>query len=490
MNEAKPKKVRLRDQARTLRFFRLIRGPGGGMNDFGDRLEVLLRADSHADVVEIFATLGVQSTPQPPTPSGNPFQSIVFAETDPSDGSFRETSPSGLVMIDGVPVTPLLKGFELILSITDKDLPYTVTPAAIEAARAVEARIDLLAERVIDPRVPKRKGKRIRNPATQRLWSGITLLLIALIYWGLLADSLPGPTGATVRGITLKDFAIAALLASGLIQLIRAWRIIFSCQPKVDTTTPEPAPDQPPPLPDRDEFRPPVVTVAITDLAPVQTAQNTKNSNTDATPKERSALILLALLMAGLATLFALWAHDNTVAHARYSQRYGDFDAWVQSPGSFNFLRLRKTSSDRNIGFSVDCEYRFEVAGKQYVGSDFSLQFTTPTMGEAVAKSRVESVLGIAGKSQWRPIRYPHVGWHLDESTLDGWELATEGLIISVRHSSSDPSAASLTDMPPLPPWVDWILIVIQSLLAVAAATACVFMTLASIPPSSKPPPA
>lgn len=157
---------------------------------------------------------------------------------------------------------------------------------------------------------------------------------------------------------------------------------------------------------------------------------------------------------------------------------------------ALTFLRLKKTSSGRLIGFSVDCEYRYEVAGKTYVGRDFSLQFSTPTLGEAAAKARVEAVLGIAGRSQWRPILYPHVKWHFDEGTLDGWELATEGLIISVRHSSRDPSASSLTDIPPLPPWVDWIFIVLQTLLAVVAAAGCLFMTLASIPPSGRPPPA
>ncbi|MBK7003170.1 MAG: hypothetical protein IPH35_25605 [Rhodoferax sp.] len=179
----KQPKIRVRDLARTLRFFRLIRGPGG-MLDHPDHLEVILRADSHADIVEIFAALGVQSVPQPPTYSRAEVQNIVFEEIDPSDGRRREPSPPGVVMIDDVPVNPLLWGFELILSITDRDLPYEVTPVAIEDARTVEAKLELLAERIIDPR----KEKRL-NPAKRVLRNGITLLVIAVICWWLFADT-------------------------------------------------------------------------------------------------------------------------------------------------------------------------------------------------------------------------------------------------------------------------------------------------------------
>ncbi len=175
-------KIRTRDLARTLRYFRLIRGPGG-MLDHGDRLEVILRADTHADIVEIFATLGVQHVPQPPTYSRAEAQNIDFEEIDPSDGSRRNPYPPGLVMIGGVPVNPLLWGFELILMITDRDLPYEITPAAIDDARSVEAKLELLADRVIDPR----KEKRL-HPAKRVLWNGIALLVISVICWWLLAD--------------------------------------------------------------------------------------------------------------------------------------------------------------------------------------------------------------------------------------------------------------------------------------------------------------
>jgi hypothetical protein len=218
-------KVRTRDLARTLRYFRLIRGPGG-MLDHGDRLEVALRADSHEDVVEIFAALGVKSVPQPPTYSPSDVQNVVFEDIDSSGGSRREPTPPGLVMIGDVPVNSILWNFELILSISDRDHPLEVTPAAIEDARSIEAKLDLIAERVTD----SHKIERL-HPAKRMLWNGIKLLVIAVIGWWLLADIVPGQTGA-------------AFLIPGVALIIRTWYVIRWHRPKTNTPAPPPAPVQ------------------------------------------------------------------------------------------------------------------------------------------------------------------------------------------------------------------------------------------------------
>jgi hypothetical protein len=225
-------KIRVRDLARTLRYFRANRGPGG-MLDHPDCLEVSLRANSHADVVEIFAALGVKSLPKPPTCSPADVQNVVFEEVDPSDGSPREPAPPGLVMIGDVPVYSMRWNFELILSITASDVPYEITPAMIEDARRVEAKLELLAERVID----KRNLKRL-HPAKRESLTGIALLGIAVICWWLLADTIPAQTGA-------------AFLVPGVALIIRSWYIFRWHRPKVDASVRPPAPVQaaPPPVP-------------------------------------------------------------------------------------------------------------------------------------------------------------------------------------------------------------------------------------------------
>jgi hypothetical protein len=129
-------------------------------------------------------------------------------------------------MIGNVSVSPLLNGSELILSITDRGLPFDVTPAAIEDARRVEAKLDLIAERVID----SHKIERL-HPAKRMLWNGIKLLVIAVIGWWLLADIVPGQTGA-------------AFLIPGVALIIRAWYVIRWHRPKTNTPAPPPAPAQ------------------------------------------------------------------------------------------------------------------------------------------------------------------------------------------------------------------------------------------------------
>jgi hypothetical protein len=57
-------KAQLRTWARDLRYFRFVRGSGGGMDDHGDCLLVALHAPLQADVEAILVQLGATVEPQ------------------------------------------------------------------------------------------------------------------------------------------------------------------------------------------------------------------------------------------------------------------------------------------------------------------------------------------------------------------------------------------------------------------------------------------
>ncbi len=143
-------KRELRAWARSMRFFRFIRGSGGGMDDYGDRLSVALRADTQEDVERIFATLGVSVRPLPLDAATNGKGYIAFTGNG-TDGEASESPAPGMVTIAGVRVAVYRTPGRVELSITDLEKPTEVTQAAVDAAREVEVLLSGLAGRIIDP---------------------------------------------------------------------------------------------------------------------------------------------------------------------------------------------------------------------------------------------------------------------------------------------------------------------------------------------------
>ncbi len=357
----RPKKMRLRDQARTLRHFRLIRGPGGGMNDFGDRLEVAFRIGSAEDVARILAALGAALPPSQESPRD--------ADAPAAPGGVPPVTFPQTIVVQGVQLNSFTLHGRLDVWFNDAVRQYDITPVEIEQARRLEELLEPVADLVIDPHAQR------KPPRSVRRW--------------------------------------------------------FS---------------------------------------------------------ERMTYASIAIGMAALSVLLGMWSHASYHEYLRYETRYGDFERWTQSPGTLVHLRLRQAYSGQQRGYYVHCEYHYAVAGRRYTGTDFSLEFNTPTLGEDSAKARVERLLGIAGRAQWRAFRFPQSGWMADPAMLDGWELVHSGLPVTVRHSALDPAAASLTDAPPAPVFFYWLGFVLQCLGALVAAALAVFMALAAIPPSGNPP--
>ncbi len=180
---------------------------------------------------------------------------------------------------------------------------------------------------------------------------------------------------------------------------------------------------------------------------------------------ERIIYAILALALAALAAVFAFGAHEDYVEHVRYS----DFDAWIQSPGRLQSLRLRQVVDKSHRPYRVDCEYTFEFAGQVHAGSRFELRNRSYATVEE-AKAMVHSALGEIDHSRWRPVR---------RDQLVDWTLDTAGIGLPVRHSARDPLGSSLTATPPSPAWINWFVIAVQLLGALLTGLASPVMVVA-----------
>ncbi len=186
----------------------------------------------------------------------------------------------------------------------------------------------------------------------------------------------------------------------------------------------------------------------------------------------RIVLKVLALAMAGLATMFGLWAYENHVELSRYR----DCEHWTQSPGTLKSLELKQGRKGIFRGYYVVCEYTFSFAGQTHAGTNFTLEIMPTRRDANEAKAWVESALGMGEPLPWRAVHH---------GKLAGWAIGAEELAVSVRHSLRDPPTSTLTATPPMPAFAYWILIAGQLLLALAAALASLFTGWASGPPTN-----
>ena len=229
-------KRRLREWARSMRYFRFIRGPGGGMNDYGDRLAVVLKASSQQDIERILATLAA--------PGGR------------APGS----ASHGGVRVSGARVDIRESGRNLELAITDSEQVGEVTQAVVDAARSVEAILAPLADKLIDPpqddkycvcpkyypsfwqdegagspTVPAPDdhawSERARNQAFLMVCIGAALMFLAAMAWRALADVETATAGASnlvftyLHGIGGASLAIGVFLVPGVFFLSHARHI-------------------------------------------------------------------------------------------------------------------------------------------------------------------------------------------------------------------------------------------------------------------------
>lgn len=259
--------------ARALRFFRFIRGSGGGMDDHGDRLAVLLKAESQQDLERIFASLGVLSRPLPLELAAGSGGYLVFEPGMTSSG-IPESPEPGIVQVGGVRVVAYRTPGRLELSITDIDKPTEVTQAAVDAARDVEARLSVVAGRIIDPpqddkhcvcpafypsfweddsrrRAPadvppslediESAAQARRNRGLTMMWAGMALVFLAALAWRDLGWPLPGIGSpgaaklqegvfAALHSIGGAPLAIGLFLVPGLVLLLGARREVRSAK--------------------------------------------------------------------------------------------------------------------------------------------------------------------------------------------------------------------------------------------------------------------
>ncbi len=129
-------KKQVRAWATSLKYFRFVRGTGGGMSETGDCLKLTLWASSHEDIPRIVLAIGEFMAP-PPTPA-------------------QANQDASTVMAIGSPVRGLLECDRstpdwLTLTVTDAQNAWDVTQSAVEFAIAIEAALEPFATLVFDP---------------------------------------------------------------------------------------------------------------------------------------------------------------------------------------------------------------------------------------------------------------------------------------------------------------------------------------------------
>jgi hypothetical protein len=128
----------LREWAGRLRWFRFCRAFGGHAGD-GDRLLVALRAESEAELLALFATLGIAAIPQPPDDNTSRIPHLPHLRQP------------GHVRVAGEPAFAWAGPGRLELQLFDPDSPWDVTARTVRSAARIEPLVAVLRESVIEP---------------------------------------------------------------------------------------------------------------------------------------------------------------------------------------------------------------------------------------------------------------------------------------------------------------------------------------------------
>lgn len=181
---------------------------------------------------------------------------------------------------------------------------------------------------------------------------------------------------------------------------------------------------------------------------------------------ERRVWLLVALLLGGMAWLFA----DGSRSLYLEASRFSDHAQWVQSQGVLRSMEVTLASSGRNTGYVVTCGYTYPFSGATATGDTCDLG-SVVLLGEAAAKARAEAIAGVTGRATWRAFR---------QGRLEGWVLDMGELPVAVRHSTRHAAASTLTATEPSPAWLYWVGIAVTSALGLVTGLACLFCVLAA----------
>ncbi len=214
-------KVRLRARIKALKYFRLIRGPGGGMADHPDRLAVEFEAWSHEDIEEITAALSASARPLPLDESANGFGHILFTDR------VGMATPGEFTAWD-VKLETFRKPGSLEMFIVGEDNAYRIMMSAVEAARSLEPRLAKVAHRMVN--LPARKDA---NPAPQAgglaltmMLAGAALLILAAMVWFRVGELTSSPAVfAPLHELGGSPLVIGAFLVTGLLAILYGWRL-------------------------------------------------------------------------------------------------------------------------------------------------------------------------------------------------------------------------------------------------------------------------
>lgn len=131
----------MRAMVTGLRYFRFLRAIGGHAND-GDQLLVALAWDDDLDLTVLLTQLDIPLREHTGRPSTHA----------PSIEDLRHLGQPGWVDVDGTRLHVRVEPGRVVITISGSaGNPYEVTEADVAAASRIEEKIDLVADRVLDP---------------------------------------------------------------------------------------------------------------------------------------------------------------------------------------------------------------------------------------------------------------------------------------------------------------------------------------------------
>ncbi len=189
---------------------------------------------------------------------------------------------------------------------------------------------------------------------------------------------------------------------------------------------------------------------------------------------ERVIEFVIGLVCLGIAVLMAMGTRHNYQEYARTQ----DFTEWAVSPGKLKSLQLTPAINRSVWRYRVDGEYSYEHNG--VVHTDTNVDFANPRFEDVSrAQAWVEAVLDVQGRVTWERKAY---------GDLEAWVMLPPDLPIKVRHSTTRPDTATLSDTPPLADILSWIVMVLLGLMtAMFALTGPVMLYAAFMPPDKLP---
>lgn len=183
--------------------------------------------------------------------------------------------------------------------------------------------------------------------------------------------------------------------------------------------------------------------------------------------------IVLGVICLGLTVLVGFGTREVWRDH----DRLRDFEDWTSTTGQLESLTVVETLYRSAWQYRIECEY-------SYVAEGATRRSTVCDLSQPYFDSPAAAILFIESAIRAQDA----LGWKAAQrGGLDIWVAAAEGRAVRVRHSIRHPDSATLTDRPPLPSTLSWVVIGVLALLTLLFGLATVAFAIMPFVPESVP---